>query len=387
MENSGACNSGPNGQPLGYDALMDVDQPSNSAPKETRIGLDSSMRFDQASSYIPGGQPVVQPDPSIGFTGLDQAINLIPNGPYLGEDPSMNFDPSLDPSFDFNTDFDFNMDLSNTDFSNMDFSNIDFSNVDCSNMITPPLSPPLDPSNVTFSNEPFIFNPLAAPATTEQEIISLHAQLPREYHVLAKAVDEGLHNILTLLNSALATPDKAPNTKSTEPTDSATNLTTNSTTTDTASCLSHLTPLMQTCHALQADGEKLCLADPGGYGVLCRTFQQVAYRFDLHRTSPELVFEDWFEVFVGMRERIGRMGRDGLFAVARGEGARRLGGGGGEGKGTGPEEMKSAKSGKSSSGGKGAVAKGEGKVKGEKKAGKGETAKWERDGDGRLIKR
>lgn len=113
----------------------------------------------------------------------------------------------------------------------------------------------------------------------------------------------------------------------------------------------------------------------------------MAYRFDLHRTAPELVFEDWFEVFVGMRERIGRMGRDGLFAVARGEGARRLGGGGGEGKG----KVKVPEETKSEGGGKGAVGKGEGKVmvgvKGEKKAGKGETAKWERDGDGRLIKR
>jgi len=294
----------------------------------------------------------------------------------------MNFDPSLASSFDFTTNFDPTL-----DFSPIDFSNIDFSSIDFSNMITPPLSPPADPSNVTATNGPPVFTTLPAPASTEQEIIALHAQLPREHHVLAQGVDEGLHNILALLNSALATLDTAPDSKPAEPTTDTTNSTTIETATDATSCLAHLPQLMQACHALQADGAKLCQADRGGYGVLCRTFQLVAYRFDLYRMWPEIVFEDWFEVFVGMRERIGRMGRDGLFAVARGEGGRCLGVGMriGEVKEEveGTETKAMSKSGR---GGKG-VGKVKVKVEGEGKGGKVEKVKWERDGDGRLIKR
>ncbi|MCJ1244275.1 protein transport protein bet1 [Trapelia coarctata] len=270
MENFEASNSTNN------DPSMGADQESDSMPTGNSLGHESSMGSDQPSQPIPNGVSRL-PDP---FAGLS-----------YGPDSVMGFDPS---------------------FLDLD-GNINY---------FPLASPVIDPQpafwDTSFENIPPFFITLIKPAASEQEITTLHAQLPEASHRLAQNVDEGLHNILTLLNSTLTTLDKNPITYT------GGNFTNISD--ENQSCVDLMGPLMQACKGLQDDGLALCIVDKGGYGVLCATFKQVAYRFDMYELVGEMWVEDWFDVFVGMRERIMRMGKDSLYQFARGEGKRLLAG-------------------------------------------------------------
>ena len=312
MENFDASNSTPNGPSFGSNSFTGGDQ-------------FSDYYFSQAwLADIPDMQsPVLNPTPDVqgmqpmgNLDGSSSALSGLP----LGLDPLM----GLDQPFDF---------------SQYVFPN-------GPNMVTPPATPAPAPANpavpvLSFdTDEPWPPGIEVKVAASESEVVSLHAQLPEEYHRVALKLDEALHGIMALLKTALAALDKR-------------NI-------DNMSCLDHLDALVTACKDLQEDGALLIMHDQGGYGVLCQTFQQVGYRFDFFRIYG--VIEDWFEVFLGMRERIARMQKDKLYKFAKAEGARVLG----------LEPVRG-----------GAGKTGKGLAEGGEAAG----AKWERDAGGRLIKR
>lgn len=324
-----------------------ADQVLNPKPNGKSIGHDSSMGSDQPSHPMPNDQSV---DPDF-MMGIEQTSGSISNELPLGTDPFVGVDQSL-----------------------VDFDYSDFYDADGNLILPPMITPTMDPLpnfwDPSFDDLPSPMEIVIKTAASEEEITTLHAQLLEEYHRLAQKVGEGLHSILGILQSILAALEKNPITYTSD------KLAIN--TTEKQSCLEQIDPLVQACKNIQQDGLALRSHDEGGYGVLCATFEQVAYKFTMYEIVGELCPEDWFEVFVGMRERITRMEKDGLYRFSMMEGAKVLWG-------RSPESPKSPKPPKSPTSLKSEKTPRGGKVK--VKVEEEVDVKWERDGDGRLKKR